>query len=82
MTTLSKPVRRVSPATVREQGKARQIVVTLRPPNIIGFRASGCRREYQLPLEACYTMAVRAHVLGEKKGRRQAREKLRKEVRA
>lgn len=67
MTTLSKPCKRVAQTTVREQGKTRQIVVILRPPGTIGLRAAGCRREYQLSLEAVYTMAVRAQVLAEKR---------------
>lgn len=73
MTTLKKPVRRVSSATVHEQGKNRQIIVILRPPNLIGFRASGCRREYTLTLDGCYVMAVRAHVAAEKRERVKAR---------
>jgi hypothetical protein len=72
MTTLTKPVRRVSAAQVREQGRPRNIVVILRPPGTLGFRAAGCRREYQLPIEACYTLAVRAHVLAETRTRAQA----------
>ncbi len=77
MTALTKPVRRVSAATVREQGKPRQIVVILRPPGTIGFRAAGCRREYSLSLEGCYSMAVRAAVLAEKRERVQARKERR-----
>lgn len=69
MTALTKPVKRVSSATVREHGQTRQIVVILRAPGLIGLRAAGCRREYQLPLEAVYTMAVRAHVASERKER-------------
>ena len=67
MTNLSKPVSRVSRGLVREAGKLREVVVILRPPNVIGFRAKGCRKEYQLTAEACYTMAVRAHVAEAKK---------------
>lgn len=80
MTNLSKPVRRVSSATIREQGKARKIVVILRPPNVIGFRAAGCRREYQLSLEGCYTMAVRADVLARKRAKVMTRKQKRNET--
>lgn len=73
MTSLSKPVKRVSSATVREQGRPRQIVVILRPPNVIGFRAAGCRTEYQLTLEGCYTMAVRADIAARQKAKAQTR---------
>jgi hypothetical protein len=73
MTALTKPVRRVSSATVREQGRPRNVVVILRPNGLIGFRAAGCRREYSLPIEAAYTLAVRAHVLAARKERAKAR---------
>lgn len=69
MTTLNKPVKRVTGGLVREHGKPREVVVVLRPPNVLGFRAKGCRKEYQLTAEACYTMAVRAHVLAAKRQR-------------
>ena len=67
MTNLSKPVKRVSAGIVREAGKDREVIVILRPPNVLGFRAKGCRREYQLTTESCYVLAVRAHVLEQKK---------------
>lgn len=67
MTNLNKPVKRVSHGFVREQGKAREIVVILRPPNVIGFRAKGCRKEYQLTIEGCYTMAVKATMAAERR---------------
>lgn len=76
MTSLRKPVRRVSAATIREQGRPRRIVVILRPPNILAFRAAGCRREYALTIEACYAMAVRAHVASETKTKTSIRRKL------
>ena len=67
MTDLTKPVKRVSNGLVREAGKTREVVVILRPPNVIGFRAKGCRREYQLTTDVCYSMAVKASVLAEKR---------------
>lgn len=59
---LKKPVKRITNGKVREAGKQRNIIVILRPPNVIGFRAKGCRGEYRLTAEVCYTMAVGAHV--------------------
>jgi hypothetical protein len=67
MTNLKSPVKRVSAGTVHEAGKDREVIVILRPPNILGFRAKGCRKEYQLTTDGCYVLAVRAHVLAEKK---------------
>lgn len=66
MTNLTKPVSRVTPATAREVGKDRNIVVTM-DGKLLGFRAKGCKRKYWLPISACYTMAVRASVLASKR---------------
>jgi len=67
MTSLKKVVERASYGTVREAGKNRRIIVMVRPPNVLGFRAKGCRREYQLTMESCYLMAVRAGVESERR---------------
>ena len=74
MTDLRKPVSRVSRATVHEQGRQRQIIITLAPPSVLWFRAKGCRRSYALPAEVCYQLAVKASVAAQervkpKKGR-------------
>jgi hypothetical protein len=60
MTDLNRAVSRVSRGAVREAGKLREVVVILRPPNVIGFRAKGCRKEYQLTTDACYWLAMKA----------------------
>ena len=70
MTDLRKPVKRVSRCTVREAGREREVVVILRPTNVIGFRAKGCRKEYQLTIDGCYTLAVKAHVAAKKREKR------------
>jgi hypothetical protein len=75
MTNLTKPVKRISNGYIREAGKAREVVVILRPPDVIGFRAKGCRKEYQLTTSACYVMAVRAHVRDEKKRKKSKKKK-------
>ena len=53
MTKLKRIVKRTGAGVVREAGKNREIVIILRPPNVLGFRAKGCRKEYQLTSEAC-----------------------------
>jgi len=64
MTELKKPVRRETTIlldnrlTVRNKDR---IIVTLYPDQTIGFRQHKCRREYLLPLAACYKMAILAH---------------------
>jgi len=77
MTNLTKPVRRVTPATVFEVGKLRDIVVIVYP-KAVGFRAMGCKREYQLPTEHLYLEAVEAHVRADKKKKKKEREQKRK----
>ena len=78
MTDLKTPLSRVSAGIVREAGKPREIVVILRPPNVIGFRAKGCRKEYQLTTEACYTLAVKAEVAAERRAKRKQKKAKRK----
>lgn len=73
MTTLRKQLSRESRGLVHEAGKLRPIVVILSPPNVIGFRAKGCRNIYNLTTEACYTMAVRAHVADEKRKKKKGK---------
>ncbi len=52
---------------VREAGKYRDVVVVMRLPNLIGFRAKGCKTIYWLTVEACYYKAVEASVALEKR---------------
>lgn len=72
MTDLNKPVKRVSHGTVYDRG-VRQVIIILRPPNILAFRAKGCRKEYPLTAEWCYRMAVEAEALAMRKARQAAR---------
>ena len=58
-TRLNRPVRRTTQVIVERR---RQLVVTLYPRGTIGMRASRLRTEYELPLDAIYELAVRAHV--------------------
>ena len=58
-TRLTRPVRRTTLVIVERR---RQLVVTLYPRGTIGVRASRLRTEYELPLDAIYELAVRAHV--------------------
>jgi hypothetical protein len=78
MTNLKKPVKRVSAGFVRESGRAREVIVILRPPNVIGFRAKGGRKEYQLTTDGCYMLAVKAHLAYERKQKRIAKKQKRK----
>jgi hypothetical protein len=79
MTNLNRPLSRVSKGTVKEAGKVRNIIVILRPPNVIGFRAKGCRKEYQLTIDACYWMAVKAEERAQHKEKLKQKKLKRKE---
>ena len=70
MTRLKKPVKRVTSGTLLEHGKKRPIIIILRPPNIVAFRAKGCKKEYVLTAEAGYTLAVRAHAKDKERQKR------------
>ena len=67
MTTLKNPVSRETAGLVREAGKVRPVITTLKPPNLIGFRAKGCRKTYWLTTDACYSMAVKAELADQKR---------------
>jgi len=71
MTNLTKSVSWVSAGFVREAGKPRPVIVTMKPPNLLGFRAKGCRGTYWLTTDACYTLAVEAEVRDKKRKCRQ-----------
>ena len=78
MTDLERTVKRVSAGTVREAGKLRKVVVILESPNVIKFRAKGCRRSYSLTTDACYHLAIKAHVADQKRQEKLKREKQRR----
>ena len=67
MTNLKKPISRVTNGKLHEAGKPRKIVITLEPPNLLYFRAKGCRKRYCLTAEACYMLAVEAEVRSKKR---------------
>ena len=66
MTILTKPVKRETSGLVLDRGM-RRVLVTLEPPNVLAFRAKGCRRTYRLTVEAVFTLAVQAHVAAVKR---------------
>jgi hypothetical protein len=71
MSAAKSPVTRETNATVREQGKTREIFVTIEPSTgLVGFRAKGTRRTETLPADALYHMAVKARVERERKEKR------------
>lgn len=62
MTKLTKKVQRESDASVYERSKYRAIIVSVEPPDRIGFRLKGTQRSYTLPIAMCFRIAVEAEV--------------------
>jgi len=54
---------------VRDDGRNKPLVVTLYPNGDIGLRPKGTRREERYPLDAIYSIAVKARVLSERRNR-------------
>jgi len=67
MTDLKKPIRRKTNVTCAQ---SRPLVITLYPEGTIGFREAGRRKEFLLPIQAAYVMAVRAEVESRRRERR------------
>ena len=76
MTELTKPVKRISNGLIRECGQERQIIITLEPPDVLAFRAKGCKRSYRLTANVCYVMAVRAQHEAEQRAKNKKRKSI------
>jgi len=59
MTKLRTPVVRETHATQYERGRQREIVVSIEPPGLLGFRLKGTRRTVRIGVEAAYWFAMR-----------------------
>lgn len=77
MTTLNRNLNREVPATVRDGGRLRPIILELKPGDpCMYLRQKGTRRRYALPYESAYMQAVWLEVdrvKREKKARRSKR---------
>jgi hypothetical protein len=63
MTVLNRKLNREVPATVREAGRRRAIILELRPGDpCMWLRQKGTRTRYALPYEVAYVQAVRLEV--------------------
>ena len=70
MTSLTTPISRETAATHFERGKRRQVIVSLEPPSLLGFRLKGTKRTYYLDAGSCYDLACKAELERTKRGRR------------
>jgi hypothetical protein len=73
MTPLNKQVRRLGEARVRDRSRYRQLVVSLHPGDFIGLRMQGCRQLETFPIDALYSIAVKARVARERAERKAGR---------
>jgi hypothetical protein len=81
MTKVKKPVYRETVGGILERGKVRPVIVSVEPPNIIGFRLKGMRTTYHLTAEGCFLQAVKAKVSADKREKAKAKgKKPRREV--
>ena len=67
MTRVKKKWSRETDSAVFEKGKNRQVIVTLEPGGVIGFRLKGTRKTYSLTTGRCHMMALKASILQEKR---------------
>lgn len=77
MTTITRNLKRETPAAFYSQGRSRPIIVELRTdrPGLVGLRLKGRRRTYYLDVVAAYKTAVRNAIEQEKAERKKARSK-------
>ena len=80
MTPSTKPVTRLTPATVRDRGQRRQVVVTV-VQGLIELRLKGCRQRETVDIETLWHDAIKTRVWATKEAKRKARE-LKKKGRA
>ena len=57
---LNKRIDRETTVTVFSRGQYRPIIVSLNPNNTLGLRLKGTRQRFDLPLDSCYDLAVKA----------------------
>lgn len=66
MTKISRPTKRETYGTVFSQGKHRPVIVSIQPPNVIGFRLKGTRRIYYLTSDGLYLRALQSQIAADK----------------
>lgn len=71
MTDLLKTVRRRTISRRREQSKARPMIVSLEPGDVVGVKLAGTRQTYRVSIEGVYEYALRQHLARIEKRARQ-----------
>ena len=72
MTEIRKPIRR----SVGGIERGRDVILTLYPGGVLGFRVKRCKREWTLPIVSAYRLAVQRELDLERAEKRKGRKTL------
>ena len=61
------PVYRETVGGIFSTGKTRPVIVSIEPPNVIGFRLKGMHKTFYLTAEICFLQAVKAQLMADKR---------------
>lgn len=79
MTKVKKPIyRETVSGGIFSLGKNRPVIVSIEPPNVLGFRLKGQRKTVYLTAEGCFMQAMSAQLSHEKREKAKDRKKRRK----
>ncbi len=73
MTKVKKPIYRETVGGILSSGKIRPVIVSIEPPNVIGFRLKGMHRTVYLTAESCFLKAVQAQIIADKREKAKAK---------
>lgn len=74
MVTVTRPVRRLTAASMHSRGKRRNVVIIIEPPgSVIRFRLAGERRTVALATSVAYGLACQAEAQAKRRARAEAR---------
>lgn len=72
MTIIRKTVKRETRMPVFERGE-RNVIVSIEPPGVVGFRLKGTRTTYTLPADRLWWIAMQADMAMKKREKAKAR---------
>lgn len=78
MTELKKPVIRRTETIIRDRGRARSLVVSMLPGDVLGLRPLGTRKTEYVTFDSCYWLAIKQRVCRERIERKSAKKVSRK----
>ncbi len=67
MTKVRRKWTRETDSLIFERGASRNVIITLEPAGLVGFRLKGTRKTYSLTADKCYMMALKASIMHERK---------------